>query len=297
MLSDLQNNVISAIILVMVVVVAALGLRSAGLVGVAIPGSFLTGILVLASFGLTVNIVVLFSLILAVGMLVDGAIVVTEYADRKMLEGLDKREAYALAAKRMAWPIIAATATTLAAFLPLLFWPGIVGEFMKFLPITLIATLSASLLMALIFIPTLGAHFGRAGGAVDSEKMKALRAGEESDITKLGGFTGGYVRTLRRALAHPGKIVLAAVVMLVGVQVAYSQFGKGVEFFPDVEPESIVLWVHGRGNLSIEERDALLQQVEDQVLALQRPTVVVLTNGGALAVSETVWPKRFSLIY
>ena len=270
MLSDLQNNVISAVILVMVVVVAALGLRSAGLVGVAIPGSFLTGILVLASFGLTVNIVVLFSLILAVGMLVDGAIVVTEYADRKMSEGLDKKEAYALAAKRMAWPIIAATATTLAAFLPLLFWPGIVGEFMKFLPITLIATLTASLMMALIFIPTLGAHFGRAGGAVDQEKMKALSAGESSDLTKLGGFTGAYVRTLRRALRHPVKIVLAAVMLLIGVQVAYSQFGKGVEFFPDVEPESVVIWVHGRGNLAVAERDALMQQVENQILALQR---------------------------
>ncbi|MEX2409742.1 MAG: efflux RND transporter permease subunit, partial [Rhodovibrionaceae bacterium] len=269
MLSDLQNNVISAIILVMVVIVAALGLRSAGLVGVAIPGSFLTGILVLAVFGLTVNIVVLFSLILAVGMLVDGAIVVTEYADRKMSEGLDKKEAYALAAKRMAWPIIAATATTLAAFLPLLFWPGIVGEFMKFLPITLIATLTASLLMALIFIPTLGAHFGRAGGA-DPEKMRALRAGEDANIEEIGGFTGRYVRTLRAALKHPVKVVLAAVVLLVGVQVAYGMFGRGVEFFPDVEPESVVIWVHGRGNLAVEERDALLQQVENQILALQR---------------------------
>ena len=125
MLQDLQNNVLSAVLLVMIVVVAALGLRSAGLVGIAIPGSFLTGILVIAATGLTVNIVVLFSLILAVGMLVDGAIVVTEYADRKMIEGENRKSAYSLAAKRMAWPIIAATATTLAAFLPLLFWPGI----------------------------------------------------------------------------------------------------------------------------------------------------------------------------
>ncbi len=270
MLSDLQNNVISAIVLVMVVVVAALGLRSAALVGIAIPGSFLTGILVLASFGLTVNIVVLFSLILAVGMLVDGAIVVIEYADRKMSEGLDKKQAYALAAKRMAWPIIAATATTLAAFLPLLFWPGIVGEFMKFLPITLIATLSASLFMALIFIPTLGAHFGRAGGAADPEKMRALRAGEEASIDEIGGFTGRYVRVLRKALKHPGKVVIAAVMLLVGVQVAYGVFGRGVEFFPNVEPDSVAIWVHGRGNLSVEERDDLLRQVEDQILALQQ---------------------------
>ncbi|MGH6900577.1 MAG: efflux RND transporter permease subunit, partial [Geminicoccaceae bacterium] len=135
MLLDLQNNVLSAILLVMIVVVAALGLRSAGLVGLAVPGSFLAGILVLGLLGLTINIVVLFALILAVGMLVDGAIVVTELADRKMAEGMPRRDAYQLAAKRMAWPITASTATTLAAFLPLLFWPGIVGEFMRFLPI------------------------------------------------------------------------------------------------------------------------------------------------------------------
>ena len=142
MLTDLQNNVLSAVVLVMVIVVAALGLRTAGLVGVAIPGSFLTAILILYIVGMTVNIVVLFSLILAVGMLVDGAIVVTEYADRKMIEGEHRRDAYALAAKRMSWPIIASTATTLVAFLPLVFWPGLVGEFMQFLPITLLMTLT-----------------------------------------------------------------------------------------------------------------------------------------------------------
>ena len=140
LLGDLQNSVVLAVVLVMVVVVGALGLRSAGLVGLAIPGSFLAAILVLGVYGLTVNIVVLFSLILAVGMLVDGAIVVVEYADRKMAEGEPPRRAYRLAARRMAWPVIAATATTLAAFLPLLFWTGVVGEFMKFLPVTVIIT-------------------------------------------------------------------------------------------------------------------------------------------------------------
>ncbi|MDF2096030.1 efflux RND transporter permease subunit [Aquibaculum arenosum] len=269
MLSDLQNNVLSAIILVMVVIVAALGLRSAGLVGVAIPGSFLTGILVLAVAGLTVNIVVLFSLILAVGMLVDGAIVVTEYADRKLVEGLPRREAYALAAKRMAWPIIAATATTLAAFLPLLFWPGLVGEFMKFLPITLLATLTASLFMALIFVPTLGSLVGKSGAPVEASRMRALAAGESGDLSRLGGVTGAYIRVLRATLRHPGKILLASVALLVAVQFAYATFGRGVEFFPSVEPENVSLWVHGRGNLSIHERDALLREVEQQVLELQ----------------------------
>ena len=161
---------------------------------------------------------------------------VTEYADRKMSEGLHRREAYGLAAKRMAWPIIAATATTLAAFLPLLFWPGIVGEFMKFLPITLIATLSASLMMALIFVPTLGSLVGKAGGAADAETMRAIAAGEQGHPSKLPGFTGAYVRFLQRVLHHPGKILLAAVVVLIGAYVAYGKFGRGVEFFPDVEP-------------------------------------------------------------
>ena len=270
MLTDLQNNVMSAILLVMIVVVAALGLRSGAFVGIAIPGSFLTGILVLSIAGLTVNIVVLFSLILAVGMLVDGAIVVTEYADRKMSEGLPKREAYAMAAKRMAWPIIAATATTLAAFLPLMFWPGTVGEFMKYLPITLIATLSASLLMALIFVPTLGSVFGRAGGTANQDTMKALAAGEHSNITEMKGFTGTYVRFLRQALLRPGLVLLVALGVLLSVYVYYGQYGRGVEFFPDVEPENIALQVHGRGNLSIQERDFLLRQVEDRILDLQR---------------------------
>ena len=275
MLSDLQNNVLAAILLVMVVIVAALGLRSAGFVGIAIPGSFLTGILVIYLAGLTVNVVVLFSLILAVGMLVDGAIVVVEYADRKLREGQPKREAYALAAKRMAWPIIAATATTLAAFLPLVFWPGVVGEFMKFLPITLLATLTASLLMALIFVPTLGSVLG--GGlktspaaAPDSRKARAIAAGSAADLTALSGFTGAYLRLLKGALKHPGKILLGAAILLVGVQVAYSQFGRGVEFFPEVEPENAVLQVHARGNLSVHQRDRLLQEVEGRVLHLHQ---------------------------
>ncbi|MCG8358052.1 MAG: efflux RND transporter permease subunit [Kiloniellales bacterium] len=270
MLSDLQNNVLSAVLLVMVVIVAALGLRSAGLVGVAIPGSFLTGILVLASAGLTVNIVVLFSLILAVGMLVDGAIVVTEYADRKMSEGLHRRQAYAMAAKRMAWPIIAATATTLAAFLPLMFWPGIVGEFMKFLPITLVATLSASLLMALIFVPTLGSIFGKAGSGSDKQTMKALAAGESGDLSQVPGFTGAYVRLLRSAISRPGLVLALAVVVLIAANWAYGRYGRGVEFFPDVEPDNVALWVHARGNMSIYERDQLLFEVEERILELQR---------------------------
>ena len=265
MLKDLQNNVLSAILLVMIVVVAALGLRAAGLVGLAVPGSFLAGILVLGSLGLTVNIVVLFALILAVGMLVDGAIVVTELADRKMAEGLHRRDAYRLAAQRMAWPITASTATTLAAFLPLLFWPGIVGEFMRYLPITLLATLTASLAMALIFVPNLGALVGRTE-TTDPRTMKLLSAAEDGDLGQLRGLTGWYVRLLRRVLRRPLVVLLAAVVIAVSSYSAYGMFGRGVEFFPDVEPEVARLQVHARGDLSVWERDALVAEVEERLL-------------------------------
>ena len=280
MLKDLQNNVISAVLLVMIVVVAALGLRTAGLVGIAIPGSFLTGILVISALGLTINIVVLFALILAVGMLVDGAIVVTEYADRKMTEGEPRTRAYGLAAKRMSWPIIASTATTLAAFMPLLFWPGVVGEFMKYLPITLLATLSASLLMALIFVPTLGSFFGRPGGTADIETMKAVAAGDKShDLDKCGGFTGTYCQVLKATLAHPGKVLLAAVAMLIGVQWAYAEYGKGIEFFPEVEPDFAQLQIRARGNLSIMEKDRLVRQAEARILDMDEFESVYTRTG------------------
>ena len=269
MLRDLQNNVLSAILLVMIVVVGALGVRTGLLVGIAIPGSFLTGILVLSAFGLTVNVVVLFSLILSVGLLVDGAIVVTEYADRRMIEGTYRTTAYAEAAKRMAWPIITSTATTLAAFLPLLFWPGLVGEFMKFLPITLIATLLASLLMALIFVPTLGALFGKPG-AVDRRMVDQMTAMETGDIRETRGFTGIYIRLLGAALRHPAKIVFLAVATLVAAWVLYANFGRGFEFFPKVEPDRAVMKVFARGNLSVDEKSALVGEVEQRILALQR---------------------------
>ncbi len=266
MLTDLQNNVISAILLVMIVVVAALGVRAAGLVGIAIPGAFLTGILVLFVMGLSVNVVVLFALILSVGMLVDGAIVVTEFADRKMSEGLPKKEAYRQAAKRMAWPITASTATTLAAFAPLLFWPGLVGEFMKYLPLTLICVLFSSLLMALIFVPTLGSLIGKPGASSDPKLMRMLAAAEQGDLRRIRGFTGRYVKILDRVLQRPGLVLLGAVFLLVGVQVAYGKFGQGVEFFPDIEPDVATVLVHARGNLSIHEKDDLLRQVEARIL-------------------------------
>jgi multidrug efflux pump len=270
MLKDLQNNVLTAVLLVMIVVLAALGGRSAGLVGLSIPGSFLTGILVIWMLGYSMNIVVLFSLIMAVGMLVDGAIVVVELADRQLAEGANAMRAYLHAAQRMAWPIIASTATTLAAFLPLLFWPGVVGEFMKYLPITLLVTLTASLAMALLFVPTVGAVLGKRSRAGSRDEpapadpaRPALRS--QSAFESASGIAKVYVRVLRRLLEHPVKVLVAACLLLVGSYLVYDQFGRGIEFFPSVEPAQAALNIHARGDFSVDERDALVQQAEARI--------------------------------
>ncbi|MGC1505278.1 MAG: efflux RND transporter permease subunit [Sulfitobacter sp.] len=265
MLSDLEANVIAAVILVMIVIVLALGTRSAILVGLSIPGAFLAGVIALWTMGYTMNIVVLFSLILVVGMLVDGAIVTTELADRKLQEGAPPKEAYAYAAKRMAWPIIASTATTLSVFFPLLFWKGMVGEFMKFLPITVILTLFASLFMALVFIPVVGGLIGKRQPQTAKAKAQ-LHAAELGDPRSMTGFTGGYVRLLEWAILRPSATLLLAVALLLGGFGMYGVFGKGVSFFPSVEPDFMQVQVRARDNFSIFERDTLVRAVEDRIL-------------------------------
>tara|TARA_R110002153_G_scaffold13997_3_gene51467 strand:+ start:8251 stop:11379 length:3129 start_codon:yes stop_codon:yes gene_type:complete len=279
MLNDLQNNVSSAVILVAIVIVAILGLRTAFLVGVSIPGSFLTGILIISLFGYTLNTVVLFSLIMAVGMLVDGAIVVTEYADRCMSEGMDKKVAYSKAAQRMAWPIIASTATTLAAFAPLMFWPGMMGEFMKYLPFTLIAVLSASLLMALIFVPVLGGVFGKPRHVSEFDKQQ-LHEAENGDIKNLQGFTGKYIRVLATAIQHPWKILLAAIVVAFLSFTAYGLSGLGTQFFPNVDVRGINVTVRSAGDLSIYEKDQVVRKVEDRLLDMPAIETLYVRTGG-----------------
>ena len=263
MLGDLQNNVITAIALVMIVVIAALGLRSALLVGLAIPGAFLAGILVIDAMGFTLNIVVLFSLIMVVGMLVDGAIVVVELADRKMDEGEPRASAFAAAAKRMFWPITAGITTTLAVFFPLLFWPGVVGEFMQYLPITVIVTLVASLAMALVFIPVSGTVLG-GGGRTGNAQVKA--AAEGGELSEIGGFTGWYIGILRASANRPGTTITAVIGVVIGAYAVYGALGKGIEFFPDVEPDFAQVQIQARGNLSIHERDRIIRRVEERLL-------------------------------
>ena len=338
MLNSLQNNVIAAIILVLIIILGALGVRSGFLVGVSIPGSFLSGILLLSIMGFTMNIVVLFALILSVGLLVDGAIVIVEYADRKIKEGLTIKESFAGASKKMARPIISSTATTLAAFVPLLFWPGLAGEFMKYLPITLICVLTSSLFMALLFVPVLGTIintiarvflqfviptllslilfniFSILTNYVDinglkipltiikylaslalfiftfikiipsvykisesinkkqeniSESSKILSSESDVSVITLKGFIGSYAKLINFLLNHPAKVIVSAILILVGVSFAYTKIGSGIEFFPEVEPELAKIVVYARGNLSAKEKRDYVSRVENIILKIQ----------------------------
>ena len=272
-LTDLLNNVLTAIVLVTIVIIATMGPRAAILVGLTIPGAFLTAILVIWSMGMTLNIIVLFSLILVTGMLVDGAIVVSELADRNLSDGLDVNNAWGEAASRMAWPIIASTATTLAVFVPLLFWPGMVGQFMKFLPTTVIICLLASLAMALVFLPVLGGiGGGRRARAVHSDNR----------------MMAAYRKTLAALLRRPG-LTLMAVILVIGVIYAiYGRYNHGIEFFPSVEPDSAQVQIRARGDLSIWERDAIVRTVSSRLQGM--PEVRALYGRSMINSSEQMAP-------
>ncbi|MFT4727454.1 MAG: multidrug efflux pump [Granulosicoccus sp.] len=289
MLTDLQNNVISGVVLVVIVIMATLGIRSSILVGFAIPGSFLTGIMVINAMGYTMNVIVLFSLILVVGMLVDGAIIVSELADRNIDRGLSTADAYASASKRMAWPVIASTFTTIVVFFPLLFWPGIIGQFMRYMPITVISCLLASLAMALIFIPVIGKFIGRKATTKNVD-IEALAYDESFDphqhsveqlLSNAQGFKHTYMRTLLKLLNNPAKTLLAVLAFTVLSYVVYGAIGKGVEFFPGVEPESMAIQVHARGDLSIYEQDKILKRVEERLFNRDEIESIYTRTGGS----------------
>lgn len=279
----LQSSILTAIALVMIVVVAVLGMRSAILIGLAIPTSFMIGFLIVGLLGMTVNMMVMFGLVLTVGMLVDGAIVIVEYADRKMAEGMDRQAAYTRAAQRMFWPIFSSTATTLAAFLPMLLWPGVSGEFMSYLPIMVVIILSAALVTAMVFLPVLGGLFGKSTARPhEIEEARKLSGTSHVDYSEIRGFTGVYVRFLKVVAGHPiGNIAVIGGALATAFMV-FTYFGEhnsGVEFFVDEEPQQVVVLVRGRGNLSVMEQRDLVSDVEEQILAVSGIKALFTTIG------------------
>lgn len=335
MVQQLEGSVLTAIALVMIVVLAFLGTRSALLVGFAIPTSFLLCFVLLGIMGVSISNIVMFGLILAVGMLVDGAIVVVEYADRRIDEGAGPMAAFTEAAKRMFWPVVSSTATTLCAFLPMLFWPGVPGEFMGMLPVTIIFVLGASLIVALIYLPVLGGVSGRFSRMIDNGAAHlmglplwarvamvpvtlyiaflgalmtlnpAYLSGGPAPVgagplaalpgvilfcvgAALSSLTltaatpprrekrirAGYRRTLFGRFIHmiagnpvmPVVTIALVIGFVVSVFIAFGKSQTPVEFFVESEPEQAIVYVRARGNLSLEQQDALVMRVEERVL-------------------------------
>ena len=293
-LGSLQSSIMTAIVLVIILVVGSLGIRSGLLVGLAIPASFMIGFLILSALGMTVNMMVMFGLVLTVGMLVDGAIVVTEYADRKIAEGMPSNEAYQRAARLMFWPVVSSTATTLAAFMPLLLWPGVVGEFMSYLPVMVIIVLTSSLLTALVFIPTTGAmigsiseyvtHFLRRGKpakiSTQNNTARILSSSDKLDLNAISGGTGNYLRFLNALTSGIFRnliVLIAAGAIVFFTFTTFATNNNGVEFFVDEEPDVAIVFISARGNLAAERIRDIAIEVESEILQVRGIENVVMT--------------------
>ena len=263
MVSELQGNIITAMCLVLILVVATLGVKSGLLVGFGIPFCLLGSLIIINVMGFSFNFMVMFGLLLSLGMLIDGAIVVVEFANTQAAAGLPAREAYIAAVRRMAIPVIASTGTTLAAFLPLLFWPGVSGDFMSYLPITVFAVLAWSLIYALIFAPTLGIVLARRRGK--HKKLPENHLSEESATALFAPLQNAYLSVLRPVINAPVMTAVIAMVVLVSIFNLYGKFNAGQEFFTPIESQYGMVGVRAQGNLSIEEQREITFKVQDVV--------------------------------
>ena len=259
MLKSLQAAVTNAIISVMILVIGALGIRSALMVGISIPTSFLMAISLLALSGGYINMMVMFGLLVSVGLLVDGSIVMVEYADRKMAEGSNRLDAYTQSYKRMIWPIISSTATTLAAFLPLILWPGVSGQFMKWMPFMVSLVLVSSLFSALIFIPVMGSIFGK------TEKKDIAKLNNKFDLRNLSGFTKIYIDILQKLIKTPIVTVISSIGIVIILFNLYANFNAGARFSVEGDTNQMTVHIIARGNLSPSQKLEIALDVEDIV--------------------------------
>ena len=267
MVNELQGNIITAMCLVLALVVATLGFRSGLLVGFAIPFSILGALIIINSLGHSFNFMVMFGLLLSLGMLIDGAIVVVEHANTKVSEGISFKKAYSDSVGRMAVPVIASTGTTLAAFLPLLFWPGVSGDFMSYLPITVFAVLGWSLLYALVFVPTLGTVLGRRRGK--NKKLPEDRESEKSARTLFLPLEKVYLKILKPVVNAPVKFAGIMFIFIFGIFALYFKFNSGQEFFTPIESQYGMIEIRAQGNLSINEQREITLSVNRIVEQLE----------------------------
>jgi len=264
--ADLENNMASGLVLVVGILILFLGWRTSTIVSLIIPISMLASFSILQMLGYTLNMIVLFSLMLGLGMLVDSAIVIVENIYRHMELGRSRMEAAIIGTREVAWPVIASTLTNIAAFVPLAFWPGIMGDFMKYLPITVMIVLGSSLFVALVFNPAFCSAFaGRVPPRKDREHW----------------FIRGYRRVQSVGLAHPVIALFLSVCLLIGLAVLYAKVGKGTEFFPEGDPERAFITVRAPQGTNIRETDRIIRLIEGRIEPYKPWIKHVVTNVGS----------------
>jgi multidrug efflux pump len=250
--SELENNILTALALVMLVLFLFIGGRNAFFVALAVPFSMLVSFAVLDAMGITLNMVVLFSLILALGMLVDNAIVIVENIYRHTSMGKNLMDASLDGTKEVGWPVITSTLTTVSVFIPLLAWPGIMGEFMSYLPLTLIVTLTSSLFVALVINPVIASAFMKPDTGVEGPKKK-----KPGRFNVKHGFMTAYRAFLCWSLNNRTIVLVGMALVFVGSIMALKAANLPVEFFPETTPE--------RGRISIQAAEGTALPVTDGV--------------------------------
>jgi multidrug efflux pump len=306
-LTNLNNNLILAVIIVFFVALNLIGLRESLFVMSTIPLTFLMGILFLYLGGYTMNVVVLFALVLGTGMIVDASIVIIDYAELLLKDGVSHKDAFRRAAKRMFIPVFSAVITVLIASGPLLFWPGVAGQFMKYLPLTLIALLASSFVAAIFFLPTIATKFGKSHVQNEDEESvlqySNLVKAPVSEVLKIKGAIGGYANILWKFLQFP-KLTLAFLgIFLIIVGTLYGFFQKGMEFFPNVETDFASVRVYAKGNLSLAEKNKLMLEIEKRIFEIQDIkyfNVIAQTRNddqiGRINLEFQAWDKRRKLL-
>ncbi len=300
MIADLENNILSGLVLVLLVIFLSMGIRNAILVSLAIPFSMFIAFIILYAMGITLNMVVLFSLTLALGMLVDNAIVIIENTYRFMQQGASRIDAAMRATSEVAWPVIGSTLTTLAAFFPMLYWPGIMGEFMRFLPITLIVTLTASLFVALVINPAMASIFMKIKGRSESSGMtiEEISAAVDKPAEIKGFWLTLYSKTLAAALRKPLTIValsFTGLILMFEAWLLVIGLEKPVEFFPEIDPKGFYVNIDTPEGADLDYIDRIIQRIELAIAGhgsgSSEKDEKKLTSQEALAPKEHSTPK------
>lgn len=282
---ELENGIVTGVVLVMLILFFFMGLKNSLLVATSIPLSFLISFIVLSAMGITLNMIVLFTLILVLGIIVDDAIVVIENIYRlQEKENYNPHDASIEGPREVVFPVTIATLTIISSFFPLLFFPGIVGDFMKYMPITLIVCLLSSLFVAMIISPVQAAvfiHYKKDKERSQKKKFRPIgRFLEHFDEVLFGNALRIYEKVLRVALTHRKTVISITFLLLIIVFFVYGKFNYGTEFFPDTDPRQASINLATPVGTNIEETNKITKELEKKIPAL-RDIKYIVTNVGS----------------